>query len=62
MGHTGRGGGAKGGCTAHPEVSVQLAGSPVAEGVAVQLPIQLGRDWVARGAVNMVKAVIGVQS
>ena len=62
MGHTGGSRGAKGGCTAYPKVGVQLASSPMAEGVAVQLPIQLRRDWVARGAVSVVKAVIGVQS
>lgn len=40
---------------------MQLAGSSVPEGVAMQLPIQLGRDWIARGTVSMVKAVVGIQ-
>ena len=43
-------------------MGVQLAGSAVPEGVAPQLAIQLRHDWVARGAVSMVKAVIGIQS
>lgn len=62
MGNSGRSRGVRGGGTAYPKVGVQLASSTVAEGVAVQLPIQLRRDWVARGAVSMVKAVIGIQS
>ena len=32
---------------AYPEVGVQLASSAVPEGVAMQLPIQLRRDWIA---------------
>ena len=43
-------------------MGVQLAGSAMSEGVAAQLAIQVGHDWVARGAVSMVKAVVGVQS
>jgi len=36
-----------GGNIAYPEVGVQLASSTVPEGVAMQLPIQLRRDWIA---------------
>ncbi len=43
-----RGGGGRGeGTFAYPEVGVQLASSTVPEGVAMQLPIQLRRDWIA---------------
>lgn len=44
-----------------PAPDMKLASSAVPEGVGVQLPIEAGHDWVARGAVSVVKAVIGMQ-
>lgn len=44
-----------------PAPHMKLASSAVPEGVGVQLPIEAGHDRVARGAVSVVKAVIGIQ-
>ena len=44
-----------------PASDMKLTSSAVPEGVGMQLPIETGHDWVARGAISMVKAVIGMQ-
>ena len=44
-----------------PAPHMKLASSTVPEGVGAQLPVEAGHDRVARGAVSVVKAVIGIQ-